>query len=339
MNIERITLTGDDNIKVLFFTDTHFTAKNPKNRKDNLLESSIAKTEELVNLANSLGVDFCFHGGDLFDTPHVSDIVAGKVAKVLKKLNCRLFGIAGNHDLYGNNLSKLHNTKLGLLNHAGIIDILVHPNEDMVIFNKGNYSLQLTGTSSHFGIDIENIKEDYVVKNKDAMYSMHVVHGMLMPKAFIPGAYVVTIDDIKETLADITLAGHYHIGFKPVLIDNKLFINPGSLVRKNNEQKEIDRIPSALLIEFGDKISYKNIPLNSVLPGDEVLDRTEILKRNAQDIKINNFLGEIRRTSEVKSLNIHSIIQEISQNQNLSPQVVNIAIERIGKIQELLKEE
>lgn len=339
MNVENVELTGQGSIKVLFFTDTHYTARTPKNRKDDLFETSIIKTEEIVSLANSLGVDFCLHGGDFFDRPDVTDLIAGRVAKTLRNLACPLYGIAGGHDLFGNNIERLHNTKLGLLESAGIINILIHPNINKVIFKKGDLSLQLTGTSSHFGIDYENIKDDYVVTQKDALYSLHAVHGMLMPKPFIPGTAVVLVDDIKNTLADITIAGHYHLGFKPVNVDNKIFINPGGMVRKNNDEKEIERIPGVLYLEFADTISYKFIPLKSAQEGEEVLDRSEILKRNAQDIKINNFLGEIRRTSEVKSLDIHSIIETISKNNHLPEKVVKIAVDRVGKMQELLKEE
>lgn len=339
MNTETVNLQGIGSIKVLFFTDSHYTARTPKNRKDDLFETSLEKTREIVELANSLGVDFCLHGGDFFDRPDVTDLVAGQVAKILRKLNCELYGIAGGHDLFGNNLEKLHNTKLGLLEGAGIIKILHHPSVDRVIFSKGIYSLQITGTSSHFGIDYENIKDDYVLTEKDAQYALHAVHGMLMPKQFIPGAQAVMVDDIKETLADITIAGHYHLGFKPVTVDGKTFINPGGIVRKNNDEKEMERTPGVLLMEFGDNLSYKFIPLKSAKDGEEVLDRSEILKRHAQDIKINNFLGEIRRTSEVKSLDIHSIIETISQNQHLPEEVVKTAIDRVGKMQELIGEE
>ena len=339
MQTEIVNIQGSNPIKVLFFTDTHYTARTPKNRKDDLFETSLEKTKEIVELANSLGVDFCLHGGDFFDRPDATDLVAGRVAKILRKLKCELYGIAGGHDLFGNNLDRLNNTKLGLLEGAGIIKILHHPSIDKIIFNKGNYSLQLTGTSSHFGIDYENIKEDYVISEKNAQYALHAVHGMLMPKQFIPGAQVVMVDEIKDTVADITIAGHYHLGFNPVTVDDRTFINPGGMVRKNNDEKEMERTPGVLLMEFGDNIYYKFIPLKTAKDGEEVLDRSEILKRHAQDIKINNFLGEIRRTSEVKSLDIHSIIETISQNQHLPEEVVKTAIDRIGKMQELLGEE
>lgn len=339
MNTQTVNLNGSGSIKILFFTDTHYTAKSPKNRKDDLFETSLLKTQEIVDIANNLDVDFCLHGGDFFDKPDVTDYVAGCVAKILRCLKSPLYGIAGGHDLFGNNLNKLHNTKLGLFERAGIIKILTHPKDERIIFQKGDFSLQLTGTSSHFGIDIENINDDYIITEKSAMYALHAVHGMLMPKPFIPGAYVVLTENIKETLADVTIAGHYHLGFKPVAINDKLFINPGGIVRKNNDEKEIERIPGVLLLEFGNAISYKFIPLSCAKDGQEVLDRSEIIERQAADIKINNFLGEIRRTSEVKSLDIHLIIDEISKNNHLPEEVVKVAVDRIAKMQELLGEE
>ena len=82
---------------------------------------------------------------------------------------------------------------------------------------------------------------------------------MLLNKPFFEGVQYTLIEDIKDTEADITLAGHYHNGFGIKKIDSKYFINPGSIVRVANKISEIKRIPEVILIEVNNKISIKSI--------------------------------------------------------------------------------
>src|SRR5699024_3616797 len=105
---------------------------------------------------------------------------------------------------------------------------------------------------------------------------IHMAHGMLLDRPFIKGIPYTLIDDIKGTYADITLAGHYHTDFGVLEMENKFFINPGSLVRTTNSLKEIERIPKAVLIKIKDGIKIELIPLKSALSGEKVLDRKEI---------------------------------------------------------------
>ena len=46
------------------------------------------------------------------------------------------------------------------------------------------------------------------------------------------------MNQIKHTLADMTLGAHYHIGFDPVEVDGKIFINPGAMVRRTSDLKK-----------------------------------------------------------------------------------------------------
>ena len=60
-----------------------------------------------------------------------------------------------------------------------------------------------------------------------------MVHGMLLDRPFIKGIPYTLIEDIKDTLADITLSGHYHGGFKLLkLIKNILSTQ---VVSENNK--------------------------------------------------------------------------------------------------------
>lgn len=322
---------------MLFLTDTHYNATSPSNRKDNLLETSLKKTQEVLEICHAHQVDAVLHGGDFFQRPDVTDLVAGRVASIIREFRVPFFVVPGGHDIFGNNIETINRTKLGLFAKSGLVRLLIHPTQECVILKGEGVSVQLTGTASHYGIDVEAIDEDYVLQYKNADYAVHVVHGMLMPRQFIPNAPVVVIDRICNTLADVTLAGHYHIGFPPVCYDGKWFMNCGALVRRTNDLKEISRTPQVILIEISKNgIKHVHIPLKTARPGDEVLDRNEILRKQNQAVKVQTFLGQIKTVQGIQSLDIQEIIESLSRNKNLPPRVVKVALERVSKMQELI---
>ncbi len=122
--------------------------------------------------------------------------------------------VSGNHDVYGHNPKTINRTMIGLLNELSIMNII--EKDEKVILDKDGIKVQVTGQPYIYNID-DPINRDYykvkeVLDNVD--YSIHMVHGMLLDKPFIKGIPYTLVDDIKDTLADITLSGHYHSGFK-----------------------------------------------------------------------------------------------------------------------------
>jgi DNA repair exonuclease SbcCD nuclease subunit len=201
------------------------------------------------------------HGGDLFDRPDISVSIVSRFAKILKEIKIPLYIVSGNHDIFGHNPLTVGRTMLGLLNDLDFIHII--DDKEVIILEKNNIKLQLTGQPYTYDIDNPLNKDKYIVKEiKDNVnYSIHVVHGMLLDKPFIKGIPYTLLEDIKGTKADITLSGHYHNGFKTTIIDNKYFINPGSIVRITNSLREINRIPQVVMLDLNDKINIEYVPL------------------------------------------------------------------------------
>ncbi|KXZ40587.1 DNA repair exonuclease SbcCD nuclease subunit [Alkalithermobacter thermoalcaliphilus JW-YL-7 = DSM 7308] len=338
MEYNELVLSGDNVIRTLFFTDVHVTGRNPRSRKDNFLETVIDKLSQVADIAKQKNCDFVLFGGDLFDSPSISDNVSGKCAKVLRKFE-RLIGIAGNHDLFGNNIDNIKSTRLGLFEKAGLIDLL-YKGEKLIV-KKNDLKLQITGTPSHFGIDGEDFEDDYIVKDVDKGVdkAIHMVHGMLMEKSINPHINVVTFSDILETKADLTLSGHYHKGFNPVCINGKYFANPGSLSRVSADISELKRKVGVLYIEVSKSDIYLEfIPLRQQ-DGYEVLDRSLIEKGKLKEIKMQEFLREIKSTSDIESADIENIVKKIASNENLSKEVVDYALDKLSKAHENILEE
>lgn len=339
MEYSKLSLQGENEIiKTIFFTDVHITGRNPRSRKDNFLDTVLDKLNQIVVLSKEKNCDFVLFGGDLFDTPSISNAVAGRCANILRKFD-RLIGIAGNHDLFGNNIENIKSTQLGLFEKAGLIDLL-YKGEKLIV-NKGNLKLQITGTPSHFGIDEDNIENDYVVTEilDNVDKSIHIVHGMLMEKQFNPHMKVVTIDSICHTKADLTLVGHYHRGFKPVNVDGRYFANPGSLSRVSADVGEINRKVGVFYIE----ISKENIKIEFMslkqVKGEDILDRSQIEKNQYREVKIEEFMREIAATSTIQSTDIKNIVRKIAENKELDKKVVEYALTKLSTAEENLFEE
>lgn len=318
-------------MKILYFTDTHIRGTNPKNRVDNFLETLKEKFNEVVDICNRENVDFILHGGDLFDRPDISVSIVGEFAKILNKFKSPIYVLSGNHDIFGHNPDTINRTMLGLLENTGVIKLV---NNKKIIL-ESDIKVQLTGFPYIFGMDEGSTITNYLVKEVDetCIYSIHMTHGFLIDKPFREDVPHTLIEDIKDTLADITLGAHYHYGFKTHEIDGKYFVNPGALVRISNSLIEIKRRPKVIIIELNNSINIREVYLNSAKPGEEVLDRSEMERHKFKGIKFNEFKEIIDSSSDLNNLDIMSILLDISDNENISEEVREEARKRIEKVQ------
>jgi DNA repair exonuclease SbcCD nuclease subunit len=302
-------------VKFLYITDTHLRGTTPENRKDDLPETLKEKLTEVVELANEFQVAALLHGGDLFDLANPGLATMGTLLQPLKKLECPIYIVPGNHDIYGQNILTLPRTLLGFLGAMGTVNIL---GEEPVYLDDGNARVQLTGAAYHYDID-DGSGEKYVVKKENCDVAIHLAHGMLLDKNIFPTAAYTLIDAVRDrTEADYTLVGHNHLGFPEVEYNGKWFINPGGLVRLSNHVKEISRIPQVLLIEIeGNKATHRLIPLKSARPGEEILDRSKAEDTAFRAAQRANFLQAVRASAQTVKTDPYSILDEILKDSKL----------------------
>lgn len=320
-------------MKLLFLTDTHIRGTTPKNRKDNLVETLEKKLMEIINIIQEYDIDYVLHGGDLFDRPDISVSIVSNFAAILNKFNVPIYIVSGNHDIYGHNPDTINRTMLGLLDALNVVTIV---NRDEPIYlSKNGIKVQLTGQSYTYNIDDRANLDNYMVSNipKDVDYAIHMVHGMLLNKPFIKGIPYTLIDDIKETKAHITLAGHYHSGFGVVEIDGRYFVNPGSLVRITNSLSEIERTPKVALINLDDTIEIKLLELKIAEKGNKILDRQEIENHVFKSERLFEFKQSIDSVIDFEKLEINEILLEVSNAEGVSEEVKEEALRRIAHSQ------
>ncbi len=317
-------------MKFLFFTDSHIRGTTPKNRKDNFYETLKNKFYEVGDISKQLRVDYILHGGDWFDRPDISPSIVREFAVIIKSFDKPIYTVAGNHDIYGHNPETVGRTMLGLLEGTGIINLIDY--DDEVILEKDGIRVQLTGKSYNYDIDGENFRNYYIVKKReDVDYAINIVHGMLLLKPFYEGIQYTLLDDIKETQADITFAGHYHSGFGVREIDSKYYINPGSIVRVSSSLTEIGRRPEVVYLKLdSDGIHIEEIELKTARPGHEVLDREKLEAAKDRNLKLHQFYQGIEASGKYKKIDISQIVEEIASNDELSREVKEEALRRIG---------
>jgi DNA repair exonuclease SbcCD nuclease subunit len=285
-------------LRFLYLTDTHLRGTAPAARKDDFAASVKAKLAEVVELAETLNAAAVVHGGDLFDLPEPGVGQVGEYLEILSKLHVPLFVVPGNHDVYGHNPSTLPRTILGLLARVGVVQIL---GREPVIIEGGGVRVRLTGQGFHPEMDRRGPAEDYAVPPSAADgcdYAVHVVHGMLLPRAeissapFLPAATAAE-DVLAVTGADYTLAGHYHSPWE-MHVDGRTAANPGALVRVTSEARELARRPQVMVIEAcRDGIRHRYIPLSSARPGEEVLDAARLDADRAREEARAEFLASL----------------------------------------------
>ena len=321
-------------IKFLFFTDPHFTAKNPQSRKDNMFNTVKEKTREILNISINEDIDYVLCGGDIYDSPSISDNVAGEVGEIFldfKNKGKQIITVAGNHDIIGNSLSTLNQTKLGLLGRLGIIKIIGE--QEKILLEKDGIKVQLTGSSSDFGINKD--KSKFIVEEKDQdSIAIHIVHAMLLREDQNFGSYMPLKDIIDDTVADVTLSGDFHLGFETLEYKNKLFINPGALVRKYNFLEELERKPQVAIITINDdkSITWELRELECAKNGEEILDRSLIIQKQEYQNKMNEFKEKIlANTNSNYYTDINEIISFLAKQDNLEDDVIQEAIKRVDE--------
>ncbi|NQS75911.1 MAG: DNA repair exonuclease [Peptococcaceae bacterium] len=256
-------------MRLIYLADTHIRSGIPENRRDNFFDAISLKLSEVLGLCRQYQVDFIIHGGDVFDHPHPDQKSLELFNWFLTELDLPAYCVAGNHDLIGQRLNSLEYTAVGKLAKQGLINLL-QPGKTVYLDN-GGCVLQLSGQHFYGNIDRQKNKEHYMVKKKHCDIALHVVHGMLLPRAFSNQVPCTLITEIISTEADFTLGAHAHLGYHEVVGD-KYFLNPGALARLTNLKQELVRRPKILYVEFSSQTRYKFITLTSPQPGRDIME-------------------------------------------------------------------
>lgn len=282
-------------IRILGFTDLHYSSVPPQGRTDSYGEDVLKKLEEIVSIANKGKVDACTFSGDVFHRKHeVSMAEVREIINILTKLKCPLIGILGNHDQSGYRADTKNRRAAGVLEAAGVIQWV-----DLNVSRMIKGCINIAG--SPYSRDYEKLesygKNAGGKKSRPKDILIWLSHGMLIQKGKPPYEHTLINDVLESTDADIVLNGHFHIKTFEMVTEDKSIICPGSVgrVARNDEHH-----PSIVLIGIDEKKrtwKAKIVELKSARKHTDVF-LAETVQSKSSDEDIREFAEALAKDSE-----------------------------------------
>ena len=313
--------------------DWHLRGNNPRNRIDDYPTAAREKLREVFKLAVEHGAKAIIQPGDIFDRPEVSIAVLLEYAEILKESPVDIICTLGNHDIYGYNTDSYYRTSLRLLEMLVPQLRVIRSESDEPIYIQdphGNH-VAITATPYSRNMDVDGYGYQPYVAIASGCVNIHIAHGMLLdhkpPFDRYSDLYKV------DTTAQVVITGHDHIGYGIYnrKADGVLFINPGSLLRISASVGEMERKPRVAILSVDTiKKDYNAdfIELEAAKPGEEVLDRTAIEEAKERQYAMEAFSTLIQGHTGGKVLmDINQIIDQIAQEEQFAPQVVQTALQ------------
>lgn len=262
----------------------------------------------------------------------ISKAMEDDIEKSKVDVSVPLVSVVGNHELFGNNIATLPRTFTGFMSKLGLIR-LASKSEPVIFKTPEGITVAITGTHYHLDIDKPENISDYIVEEKLGDIHIHVVHGMLSNKSMGKLIRHTIIDQIAHTKADLTIAGHDHLGFPLTEIDGKYFVNVGAIPRLSNNLKEIDRKPKVMIAEItkDKKLKFEEIYLQTAKRGDLVLSRAKIEAKKAQEGKIEEYKKAVAEAGVKRFTDINELVVSIGENKKLPKELVNNVVNKVSK--------
>lgn len=273
-------------IRILTFTDVHLADSGPSSRKDDYLETMLNKLEQVKFWGIEKKCDLALCAGDIFHikTPTKnSHYLVSQAISLFKSFPFPIYAIPGNHDLRQDNNSTLLRQPFYTLLKSGAIDLLTDKTFDGVRI---------------FGMDYCSFpkEEDFNRERLGEKVQICVAHVNASSKFNdLFGEKVYTYQNLALTSPDIFVFGHYHPDQGIEVLNNKHFINVGSLSRGSLKKDELTRIPSIGYIEISDdyKITCEKICL-TVLSPSEIFDIKKRVQEEKEQEEMEKFINEMK---------------------------------------------
>lgn len=305
-------------MKLGYITDLHTRAETPEGRTDNFNKSLLLKLEEAGQIFKEKKVDVILCGGDWCDRPDVVNSVVYDLIGILKDWKKPIYGIIGSHDYYGYEIKSLKRTAVGIIDKAGIIELIGSSGMPEYL-NIGN-NIVLCGTPHTFWLDnaAENFYKPKYIENT---IQIQLTHGTLL-EAPAPFPHVL----LKEvnTESNLVLGAHYHPGWKKIHhIKDTYFMHPGSIARLDNTG--VERIPQVSIIDINEsgKVSFEFVKLLSAISHPF----KEKFKESKEDISMNLItkVMDLIQNTQVNVIDVKQQIPKVAKELGYDKEIIDEA--------------
>lgn len=242
-------------MKILYYTDPHFTSMALDVRKDDYPEALFAKIERVMQLAIDEKVDLILNGGDLYHTKRISKPYENRLIDLFKSTPIRQACVVGNHDIYYDDAVTVSRGPLGTMFSAQVFDpqppdCVIETDDCMIVMMP--YVKQLES----FAINTE----------KPVVLAAHCFLDKGWDDCFLPQE--------MTSQADYILLGHDHVPYELERRGRALIVRPGSLSRGTRHEPNWNRdVLVAIIDTKTQEARYEKIPCAA---GDEIFSRERI---------------------------------------------------------------
>ena len=308
-------------MKILYCTDLHIKGKNPCNRLDNYYESCLSKLDEIISIANKNKCEFVLCGGDVFDSPNVSNTVIDDFMDRIEASKKPWYITPGNHDLIGHNweLSKASALAHIFRRSKKINKKLMLEDDEIFEYNQSTYIEMI-----EYNHNIENnLKENGLITNSKADFKIAVVHAFITIKPFFKDVSHICAKDLN-TNYDVILCSHFHMEFDEV-INGTRFINPNSIGRTSIKERHQ---PQILILDTVTR-EIEKIQLKSAKPANQIFDLAKYNELKGQKKGIEDFISSLKNLN-FQGMEIGTQIVNIGKKDKKYDKAVKYLLDKIG---------
>lgn len=313
-------------MKFLYTSDTHARGKNSRSRLGDYFSDWLQKIDEMIFLALMEECNFILIGGDLFDSPNVSNTVIDEFVDRIEKANILCYVVPGNHDEISHNWDLSKNTALAhIFRRSKKIKFFDEMELDGVLGGKSCY---IKGIPYYHTIE-DDIRDNGLMTDSKADFKIVAPHAFISIKPFRDDVAHIQAKDIKCNY-DLVLCSHFHMNWGIKEVNGVKYLNMGAFGRLSITDAK--QTPSVAII---DTISQEIeiLELKSAKKGSEIFDLTkyEELKANKKDIK--EFIDSLRDV-DLQSMDLGQQIVKIGKEQDIPKVVIDHMLNTMEEINE-----
>jgi len=230
------------------------------------------KLKFLVDIANEHEVPLLI-AGDIFHQAKSSPWLERMVIEELGKVKEKVYLVPGQHDLPNHRIDKINESSLGVLESAGIVDIL---SDDPVLIDE---NLLLYGCG--WNQDIPEPEDDFCRK-------ILIIHKLIVKdNPPFPGDTSPNAEEMIEMAFgfNLIISGDNHQSFM-IEKKGKILLNPGAIKRDRIDQW--DYKPAVFLLNENLGITSVPIPIE---PSEQVMSKEHLTKEFDKNERIEAFVN------------------------------------------------
>lgn len=300
-------------MKFIYFTDPHLKGRNPARRLDDYPSEVLMFFEEARMIATQEKATAVLIGGDIFDTPKISQRLYNKLSRIMKKFPCPIVAVPGNHDIFGENPDSLEDTMLGSLEASQVLTLVADDRPSMEFTGDG-ITLSIHGKEYKEGRDEGDLHDDFTVLPNNSDWNFLLTHCMLLDKPFHPDVNYTLIKDAATVAnVDVVFGAHYHPGWGIIEENDVTFIHPGGTARLEGTKTEATRKIQYAFIDVDDEgIFHELREFKTARNGADILDVTSTAQAKAHRNALDMFRKTVDDAIKFESHDPHDILNDLA---------------------------